>query len=46
MAAKGCDGLIFSLVEDLYNAGIVKKSKAGYSSISGGDILVKRSTTA
>lgn len=45
MAAKGCDGLIFSLVEDLYKAGIVKKSVAGYSSKTGGEILVKRSAT-
>jgi Asp-tRNA(Asn)/Glu-tRNA(Gln) amidotransferase A subunit family amidase len=29
MAAKGCDGLIFSLVQDLHAAGIVKTVKTG-----------------
>ncbi|KAF2758352.1 amidase signature enzyme [Pseudovirgaria hyperparasitica] len=42
MAAKGCDGMIFSLVEELLDAGIVDVSKAGMSSTDGGDVLYKR----
>ena len=42
LAAKGCDGMIFSLVGDLYEAGILKKSLPGQSGITGGDILLKR----
>lgn len=42
MAAKGCDGMIFSLVEDLLDAGIVKVAETGYSGVSGGEILFKR----
>lgn len=43
MAAKGCDGMLFSLVEDLYEAGYLKDSLAGTSSVSGGDILFRKS---
>ncbi|KAF2104459.1 glutamyl-tRNA amidotransferase [Rhizodiscina lignyota] len=39
MAAKGCDGLIFSLVQDLLKAGIVQIAKAGGTNIDGGEIL-------
>jgi hypothetical protein len=42
MVAKGCDGMLFSLIEDLYEAGILKESKPGRSVVSGGDILLKR----
>lgn len=42
LAAKGCDGLIFSLVQDLLKAGIVKVSQAGGSNVDGGEILYKR----
>lgn len=42
MAARGCDGMIFGLVEDLTKAGIVKPSVAGYSDVNGGEILFKR----
>lgn len=42
MAAKGCDGMIFGLVEDLVNAGILKPSVTGYSDVNGGGILFKR----
>ncbi|KAK3062019.1 hypothetical protein LTS18_004977 [Coniosporium uncinatum] len=42
MAAKGCDGMIFSLVEDLLAAGIVSVSQAGGSNVDGGEILYKR----
>lgn len=41
LAAKGCDGMIFQLVEDLYAAGIVSMPKAGGTTM-GGEILVKR----
>ena len=42
VAAKGCDGMIFALVEDLLSAGIVKVYKAGMSSVDGGEVLYKR----
>ncbi|KAJ4359610.1 uncharacterized protein N0V89_000165 [Didymosphaeria variabile] len=40
MAAKGCDGMLFSLVEELYLRGIVNKSEAGRSNTRGGRILL------
>lgn len=40
-AAKGCDGMIFQLVEDLYAAGIVSKPQAG-GTTAGGEILLRR----
>lgn len=43
MAAKGCDGMLFSLIEDLYEAGILKESLPGRSGVTGGEILFKRS---
>ncbi|KAB2572169.1 Amidase 1 [Lasiodiplodia theobromae] len=43
MAAKGCDGMIFSLVEDLVAEGIISVSKAGRSTVDGGQILLRRS---
>ncbi|KAF2676087.1 glutamyl-tRNA amidotransferase [Lentithecium fluviatile CBS 122367] len=46
MAAKGCDGMILSLIEALYEAGILKKAKAGRSGVTGGDILFKRGVGA
>lgn len=42
MAAKGCDGMLFSLIEDLYKAGILKKSLTGRSGVTGGEILLRR----
>ncbi|KAF2130417.1 amidase signature enzyme [Dothidotthia symphoricarpi CBS 119687] len=42
MVAKGCDGMLFSLIQDLYEAGIVKESLTGRSGITGGEILLKR----
>lgn len=42
LAAKGCDGMIFSLVEDLLDAGIVEVAETGYSGITGGEILFRR----
>nr|POE54356.1 amidase 1 [Quercus suber] len=44
MAARGCDGMIFGLVEDLVKAGILKSSLSGYSDIDGGQILFRRET--
>jgi len=41
LAAKGCDGLIFGLVDELVKAGIVSKSLTGRT-ITGGDILLRR----
>ena len=41
LAAKGCDGLIFSLVQDLVKAGIVKVPLTGQTTM-GGEILMKR----
>ncbi|CAN9079960.1 unnamed protein product [Alternaria alternata] len=42
MAAKGCDGMLFSLIVDLYEAGILKDSMVGRSGVTGGDILLRR----
>jgi hypothetical protein len=42
MAAKGCDGMLFSLIEEMVNNGIVKASVAGQSNTAGGDILYRR----
>lgn len=41
LAARGCDGLIFQLVEDLYAAGIVSKPLTG-GTREGGEILLRR----
>ncbi|KAL6703660.1 hypothetical protein ACN47E_009434 [Coniothyrium glycines] len=42
MVAKGCDGMLFSLIQELYEAGILKESLPGRSAITGGDILPRR----
>jgi hypothetical protein len=42
MAAKGCDGMVFSLIQTLVDGGIVKVPKSGRSSVDGGEILNKR----
>jgi len=42
LSAKGCDGMLFSLIADLYDAGILKESKAGQSGVTGGEILLRR----
>lgn len=41
MAARGCDGMIYSLVKDLHKAGVLSTVKAGRSSFDGGEILYK-----
>ncbi|KAJ8604264.1 hypothetical protein MRB53_041862 [Persea americana] len=42
MAAKGCDGMLFSLAEALVGAGILNISTTGSSNVYGGEILYKR----
>ena len=42
MAAKGCDGMLFSLIEDLLKAGLVQVSQTGMSNVNGGEILLKK----
>jgi hypothetical protein len=42
MAAKGCDGMLFSLIGELVKAGFVKASVAGQSNTAGGAILYRR----
>jgi hypothetical protein len=42
MAAKGCDGMLLELITALYEKGILKKVKAGRSSVEGGEILFRR----
>jgi hypothetical protein len=41
LAAKGCDGLLVKLAQDLTDAGILKVPKVG-GTITGGDILMKK----
>lgn len=40
MAARGCDGMLFSLVGELYQNGILEESLVGASNIVGGDVLL------
>lgn len=42
LAAKGCEGMIFALVQDLVATGALKPSLSGYSEDLGGEILLKR----
>jgi hypothetical protein len=39
VAARGCDGMLFQLVNELVREGILREVKAGRSWVSGGDIL-------
>lgn len=39
MAAKGCDGMLFSLVRKMYAVGMIAEVKTGRSLVTGGDIL-------
>ncbi|KAL8921312.1 MAG: hypothetical protein Q9172_004085 [Xanthocarpia lactea] len=41
MAARGCDGMLFNLIEDLTAAGILTVPQTGRT-IAGGEILLKR----
>ncbi|KAF4121311.1 Asp-tRNAAsn/Glu-tRNAGln amidotransferase A subunit or related amidase [Geosmithia morbida] len=36
MAARGCDGMLFSLVKELWEAGIISESQTGRSLVNGG----------
>ena len=42
MAAKGCDGMLFNLINDLVSSGIVKPPVAGRAPVDGGQILFRR----
>jgi hypothetical protein len=42
MAAKGCDGMLFSLINELHANGILKTALTGRSGITGGEILLRR----
>jgi Asp-tRNA(Asn)/Glu-tRNA(Gln) amidotransferase A subunit family amidase len=42
MAAKGCDGVIYRVVRELVDAGILKESLAGRSGVDGGEVLLRR----
>jgi len=42
MAAKGCDGVIYGVVRDLVEKGILKESLAGRSGVDGGEVLLRR----
>ena len=42
MAAKGCDGMLFNLINDLVDNGILKVPVTGRSLESGGTILLRR----
>lgn len=44
MAAKGCDGMLFSLIEELHAVGILKTAMPGRSGVTGGEILLRRGT--
>ncbi|KAK8149027.1 hypothetical protein G3M48_008390 [Beauveria asiatica] len=39
MAAKGCDGMLFSLVRKMYEVGMISKVKPGQSLLHGGNVL-------
>lgn len=39
VAARGCDGMLFQLVNELVQVGILREVQAGRSLVSGGDIL-------
>lgn len=39
MAAKGCDGMLFSLVRKMVEVGMIAQVKSGRSLVHGGDIL-------
>ncbi|PHH86792.1 hypothetical protein CDD83_9749 [Cordyceps sp. RAO-2017] len=40
MAAKGCDGMLFSLIETLLHRGMIRASRPGRSNVDGGEVLV------
>jgi hypothetical protein len=42
MAAKGCDGMLFNLINELVSTGVVKPPVAGRTPVEGGQILYRR----
>ena len=42
MVAKNCDFMLFDLINDLEQAGIIGVSTTGYSDVDGGEILYRR----
>ena len=42
MAAKGCDGMLFNLINDLVSQGVIKPPVAGRTPVEGGEILYRR----
>ncbi|KAJ4290080.1 hypothetical protein N0V88_006586 [Collariella sp. IMI 366227] len=42
LAAKGCDGLLVKLAQDLVEQGIIKVPKVGASLTEGGEVLMRR----
>lgn len=45
MAARGCDGMLYGLVQDLVAEGLLKATAAGRSPIDGGQVLFKRTSS-
>ncbi|EGX95718.1 glutamyl-tRNA(Gln) amidotransferase [Cordyceps militaris CM01] len=39
MAAKGCDGMLFSLIREMHKVGMISEVRAGRSLVNGGDIM-------
>lgn len=46
MAARGCDGMLYGLVQDLVGEGLLKATLAGRSAEDGGQVLFKRTPSA
>jgi hypothetical protein len=42
MLAKGCNSMLFSLIRDLYEAGVLKESKVSQSGVTGGYTIKER----
>jgi hypothetical protein len=42
MVAKGCDGMLFGLIGEMYERGVLKQVKVGGSGVTGGEILLRR----
>lgn len=42
LAARGCDGLLVRLAQELVEAGVVSVPKVGGSWVQGGEVLMRR----
>ena len=42
MAARGCDGLVYAVVRELVETGVLGESAAGRSPVGGGEVLLRR----